>query len=89
MEFNKQILVKRLLVRYFPFLKYRLYQFKNYSLNSGERQTGEILQNIRQDHIARYELAANIIKEFFPIKISTVWIFFAETVTVLILLPKL
>ncbi len=32
------------------------------------RKTRKILQNIRQDHIARYELAANIIKEFFPDK---------------------
>lgn len=38
--------------------KYR----KSYALNSGERQTGKTIQEIRADHVNRYELAAKIIK---------------------------
>jgi len=34
---------------------------KDYSLHSGERQTGRTLQDIRRDHVARYELAERII----------------------------
>lgn len=34
---------------------------KDYSLHSGERQTGCTLQDIRRDHVARYELAERII----------------------------
>lgn len=35
---------------------------KNYSLNSGERQTGKTIHEIRADHVNRYKLAAEIIK---------------------------
>ncbi len=37
-------------------------KFKNYALNSGERQTGKTIQEIRADHVNRYELAADVIK---------------------------
>lgn len=35
---------------------------KDYSLQSGERQTGRTLDEIRKDHTFRYELAADLIK---------------------------
>ena len=34
---------------------------RDYSLLSGERQTGSILENIRKDHLIRYEMAAGLI----------------------------
>lgn len=40
---------------------YRINNIKDYSLNSGERQVGETLQEIRKDHIIRYELAKELI----------------------------
>ena len=38
---------------------------KDYSLNSGERQTATNINGIRQDHINRYELAIEIINKTF------------------------
>ena len=35
---------------------------RDFSFNSGERQTSQTLENIRYDHLARYILAGNILK---------------------------
>ena len=37
------------------------FKFRDFSLMSGERQTGENLNLIRYDHLVRYELAANFL----------------------------
>lgn len=37
----------------------------DFSLNSGERQTGESLARIWRDHILRYQFAADFLKNFF------------------------
>lgn len=42
--------------------KFKKYFRKSYALNSGERQTGKTIQEIRADHVNRYELAAKLIK---------------------------
>jgi SAM-dependent methyltransferase len=36
---------------------------KDFSLHSGERQTGRSLPDIRRDHIVRYDLAVHLIRE--------------------------
>ena len=38
---------------------------KDFSLNSGERQVGITLSEIRSDHLFRYQLAVNLIQEHF------------------------
>ena len=38
---------------------------KDYSLNSGERQTGLTIENIRQDHIVRYEIIPKYLQKYF------------------------
>ena len=38
---------------------------KNYALNSGERQIGTDIKEIRKDHVNRYNLAINLINKFF------------------------
>ncbi|WP_160173999.1 class I SAM-dependent methyltransferase [Endozoicomonas montiporae] len=49
---------------------------KDYSLHSGERQTGIALEDIRLDHTVRYELAKKVIKEYFGDKqISAIDVF--------------
>ncbi len=40
-------------------------QPRDFSLKSGERQTGETLDEIRHDHIARYQLIVDVLKESF------------------------
>ena len=47
-----------------PFYSY-VVNGKNYGLNSGERQTGKNLKQIRKDHINRYKMVINTIKDFF------------------------
>lgn len=42
---------------------------KDYSLQSGERQTGRTLDDIRKDHAYRYELASDLIKPIINEKI--------------------
>ena len=38
---------------------------RDFSLNSGERQTAQTLEGIRKDHLFRYELAANFLEKQF------------------------
>ena len=70
MEQEKKHLLLRTIAHYMPIphvknkIKKKLY--KNYSMNSGERQVGNSLEKIRRDHIVRYELAVNIIKKLLP-----------------------
>jgi 2-polyprenyl-3-methyl-5-hydroxy-6-metoxy-1,4-benzoquinol methylase len=42
---------------------FRLLREKDYSLESGERQTGKSAPEIRYDHVARYRLAADYLAE--------------------------
>ena len=43
-------------------IKFKKILKKSYALNSGERQTGKTIQEIRADHVNRYELAVDLIK---------------------------
>lgn len=40
---------------------------KDYSLESGERQTATTLDEIRQDHINRYQIACNAISKYLDV----------------------
>ena len=64
---SKKELIIRVLTNFIPDEKLkksiRQNHLKNYSLNSGERQTAKSLAGIRRDHIARYELVLDYIKE--------------------------
>lgn len=47
-------------------IKFKFKKSKDYSLDSGERQTGETLDKIRKDHTNRYQKALEVIKNHFP-----------------------
>ena len=47
-------------------LKFQRPYKKSYALNSGERQVGTNINDIRKDNINRYELAINVIKQQIP-----------------------
>lgn len=45
------------------------FKYKNYSINSGERQTGTTLEEIRKDHYLRYQFVVdNLMSSFFDKK---------------------
>lgn len=46
-------------------IKFKKIYRKSYALDSGERQTGKTIEEIRADHVNRYELAVNVIKSHF------------------------
>lgn len=66
MKFKKELLI-RVLSNYIlnDNLKKNLRQnyLKNYSLNSGERQTAKNINEIRKDHIVRYQLVLDYIQK--------------------------
>ena len=63
LETDKYIIIKILFIKIT--FKKKSPSERDFSLNSGERQTAQTLAGIRKDHLVRYELAANFLEKRF------------------------